>query len=161
MANTKAFVKVVALLSTLLFSTLAVAQAPQKEPSAPAAPAAAPPASAPAPAPAPAAAAAAKDQDTGLAAYYSNKFHGRPTASKERYNKDALTAANNQHPFGTRLKVTNLKNNKSVVVRVNDRMRTSSPCIIDVSYGAAKRLGFLKAGTTEVKLEVVEGGKKK
>ena len=160
MANTKAFVKVVALLSTLLFSTLAVAQAPQKEPSAPAAPAA-PPASSPAPAPAPAAAAAAKDKDTGLAAYYSNKFHGRPTASKEIYNKDALTAANNQHPFGTRLKVTNLKNNKSVVVRINDRMRTSSPCIIDVSYGAAKQLGFLKAGTTEVKLEVVEGGKKK
>ena len=160
MANTRAFVKAVALLSTLLFCTLAVAQAPQKEANPTTAPAAAPPASAPAPAPAPAAAAAAKDKDTGLAAIYSNKFHGRATASKEIYNKDALTAANNQHPFGTRLKVTNLKNNKSVVLRINDRMRTTSPCIIDVSYRAAKQLGFLKAGTTDVKLEVVEGGKK-
>jgi rare lipoprotein A len=159
MAHTRAFVRAVVLLSIVLFCTFALAQAPKSEPTAPAAPAAAPPA--PAPAQAPAAAAAAKDKDTGLAAYYSNKFHGRPTASKEIYNKDALTAANNQHPFGTRLKVTNLKNNKSVVVRINDRMRTSSPCIIDVSYQTAKQLGFLKAGTTEVKLEVVEGGKKK
>ena len=94
MANTRAFVKAVALLSTLLFCTLAVAQAPQKEANPTAAPAAAPPASTPAPAPAPAAAAAAKDKDTGLAAIYSNKFHGRATASKEIYNKDALTAAN-------------------------------------------------------------------
>jgi rare lipoprotein A len=152
-------VTLVALLSIGLCGTLAMAQAPKSEPTAPGAPAAAPPA--PAPAQAPAAAAAAKDADTGLAAYYSNKFHGRPTASKEIYNKDALTAANNQHPFGTRLKVTNLKNNKSVVVRINDRMRTSSPCIIDVSRQAAKQLGFVKAGTAEVKLEVVEGGKKK
>jgi rare lipoprotein A len=159
MAFTRVFVKAVALLSIMLFCTLALAQAPKSEPPAPAAPAAAPPATAPAKAPA--AAAAPKDKDTGLAAYYSNKFHGRPTASKEVYNKDALTAANNQHPFGTRLKVTNLKNNKSVVLRVNDRMRTTSPCIIDVSRQAAKQLGFLKAGTTEVKLEVVEGGKKK
>lgn len=147
MAHTKAFVNVVALLSIGLFCTLAMAQAPKLEPTPPAAPAAAPPAPA-----------AAKDKDTGVAAIYSNKFHGRPTASKERYNKDALTAANNQHPFDTRLKMTNLKNNKSVVLRIDDRMRTSSPCIIDVSYRAAKELGFLKAGTTEVKLEVVEGG---
>ena len=159
MAHIRAFVRAVVLLSIVLSCTLALAQAPKSEPTAPAAPAAAPPA--PAPAQAPAAPAAPKDKDTGLAAYYSNKFHGRATASKEIYNKDAITAANNQHPFGTRLKVTNLKNNKSVVLRVNDRMRTTSPCIIDVSRQAAKQLGFLKAGTAEVRLDVVEGGKKK
>lgn len=161
MVTTKTLVKAVALFSVVLLCTLAVAQAPQKEAAPPTSPAAGPPAPAPAPAQVPPAAAAAKDKDTGLAAFYSNKFHGRPTASKEIYNKDALTAANNQYPFGTRLRVTNLKNNKSVVVRINDRMRTTSPCIIDVSHQAAKQLGFLKSGTTEVKLEVVASGKKK
>jgi rare lipoprotein A len=156
MAHTIAFVMVAALLSTVLFCTLAPAQSPKTKPT----PAAGPAGPSPAPASAQAPSAAAVSKDTGTATFYSDKYHGRISASGERYNKDALTAASNQHPFGTRLKVTNLKNNKSVVVHVNDRMWAPNPRIIDVSRQAAKQLGFLGAGTTEVKLEVVEGRKK-
>jgi len=93
--------------------------------------------------------------ETGIAAYYSNVFHGRKTASGERYDKNALTAAHNTHKFGTRLRVTNLKNNKSVIVRVNDRGPHTRGRIIDLSRRAAKKLGFVKQGLAKVSIEVL------
>lgn len=96
------------------------------------------------------------DQETGIAAYYGNWLHGGRTASGDRYDKDALTAAHNQYPFGTKLRVTNLANQKTAVVTINDRGPTTPGRIIDVSRRVARELGFIRAGLTEVKLEVVE-----
>ncbi|MCH9696589.1 MAG: septal ring lytic transglycosylase RlpA family protein [Gammaproteobacteria bacterium] len=93
--------------------------------------------------------------ETGIAAYYSDVFQGRKTASGKPYDKNALTAAHNTHSFGTRLKVTNLNNNKTVIVKVTDRGPHSRGRIIDLSRRAAKELGFIKQGLTEVKLEVI------
>ena len=107
-------------------------------------------AQAPAPAPAPA---ATPDATTGKAAYYSKKFQGRKTASGEPFDMNKLTAASNDHPFGTTLKVTNVANGKSVEVRVNDRL-TGGDRIIDLSYAAAQQIGMVKAGLAEVKVEV-------
>ena len=110
----------------------------------------------PAPAPAaPAAAPAAADDMAGTAAWYGRKFAGRRTASGQRFNPAALTAAHPTLPFGTRVKVTNQANQRSVVVTINDRGPTSPGRVIDVSLAAARRLGFVRAGLTEVTLEVV------
>ena len=114
------------------------------------------PAVSPAPAPAaPAAAPAAADDMAGTAAWYGRKFAGRRTASGQRFNPAALTAAHPTLPFGTRVKVTNQANQRSVVVTINDRGPTSPGRVIDVSLAAARRLGFVRAGLTEVTLEVV------
>ncbi len=94
--------------------------------------------------------------ETGIAAYYSNVFQGRKTASGERYDKNALTAAHNRYAFGTKLRVTNLKNNKSVTVRVNDRGPHTAGRIIDLSRKAANELGFVKEGLTKVSIEVLQ-----
>jgi rare lipoprotein A len=96
--------------------------------------------------------------ETGKLAWYGKKFAGRKTASGERYNPNALTTAHNTLPFGTKVKVTNLANNKSVVVRVNDRGPHDGSRLGDVSAAAAKRLGMTKAGVIDARLEVV--GKK-
>ena len=93
------------------------------------------------------------DASTGKAAYYGKKFQGRKTASGEPFDMNKLTAASNDHPFGTRLKVTNVSNGKSVEVRVNDRL-TGGDRIIDLSYAAAQQIGMVKAGLAEVKVEV-------
>ncbi|TBH21080.1 septal ring lytic transglycosylase RlpA family protein [Thermus thermamylovorans] len=90
----------------------------------------------------------------GLAVWYGPGFHGRRTASGERYDMHALTAAHPTLPFGTRVRVTNLKNGKSVVVRINDRGPFGGRYIIDLSYAAAKAIGALSA--TRVRLEVLE-----
>jgi rare lipoprotein A len=95
------------------------------------------------------------ETQTGLAAYTSHRLHGRRTASGERFNNGALTTAHQTLPFGTRVRVTNVKNKKSVVLRVNDRGPTQPNRILDVSRAAGERLGFIRAGLTEVKLEVV------
>jgi rare lipoprotein A len=92
----------------------------------------------------------------GIASYYAPKFHGRRTASGERYDMNGLTAAHRSLAFGTRLKVTNLSNQRSVVVRVNDRGPHIKKRIIDVSYAAARKLGLLGSGTARVLIEVVE-----
>lgn len=126
-----------------------------QSPAASAAEASAPTAS-PAPAPAaPAAAPAAAADMAGTAAWYGRKFAGRRTASGQRFNPAALTAAHPTLPFGTRVKVTNQANQRSVVVTINDRGPTSPGRVIDVSLAAARRLGFVRAGLTEVTLEVV------
>ena len=92
----------------------------------------------------------------GVASFYGPKFHGRKTASGEIYNMFALTAAHPTLPFGTIVKVTNLKNKKSVIVRINDRGPFKKNRIIDLSYEAAKRLGFINEGTALVKIEVIK-----
>ena len=107
-----------------------------------------------APAPAsPAPAPATRDASTGKAAYYGKKFQGRKTASGEPFDMNKLTAASNDHPFRTKLKVTNVANGKSVEVRVNDRL-TGGDRIIDLSYAAAQQIGMVKVGVAEVNVEV-------
>lgn len=121
-----------------------------------AAPAPAEPAKQAAPAAAPAA--ASGDAMSGTAAWYGRKFAGRKTASGKRFNPDAMTAAHPTLAFGTRVKVTNTKNQRSAVVTITDRGPTTPGRIIDVSQAAAKKLGFIRAGLTDVTLEVA--GKK-
>lgn len=93
----------------------------------------------------------------GLASYYANKFHGRKTASGERYSKHRLTAAHRTLPFGTMVKVTEVKTGKWLVVRINDRGPHVRKRIIDLSYAAAKQFSMIKgAGVIKVKIQVVE-----
>jgi rare lipoprotein A len=89
----------------------------------------------------------------GVASYYGKQFHGRKTANGEKYNMNALTAAHRTLPFGTQVKVTNLANERSVVVRVNDRGPFIRGRIMDVSLEAARRLQMVGAGTARVRLE--------
>lgn len=92
----------------------------------------------------------------GIASYYGSEFHGRRTASGERYHKDSLTAAHKILPFGTVLKVTNLKRNTSVIVRITDRLPMSSKRQIDLSHEAAKQLGMLRDGVGTVRIEAID-----
>ncbi|MBX2938604.1 MAG: septal ring lytic transglycosylase RlpA family protein [Ferruginibacter sp.] len=91
----------------------------------------------------------------GLASYYANKFEGRLTANGEVFSQSKLTAACNVFPLGTRLKVTNLRNRKSVIVRTNDRLHPNTRRIIDLTHTAASKLGFIHAGLARVRIEVV------
>ncbi len=91
----------------------------------------------------------------GKASYYSKRSTGARTASGERLHHDSLTCAHRFYPFGTRLRVTNLDNDRSVVVRVTDRGPFGRGRIIDLSYAAAKAIGMLAAGVGRVKVEVV------
>jgi rare lipoprotein A len=88
----------------------------------------------------------------GLASYYADRFHGRTTASGERYDRRAMTAAHRQLPFGTKVVVTNLNNGRSVTVRINDRGPFVRGRVIDLSYAAAKQLGMLQAGVVQVRI---------
>jgi rare lipoprotein A len=92
----------------------------------------------------------------GKASYYGAKHHGKRTASGERFNQHALTAAHRTLPFGTRVKVTNLNNDRSVVVRINDRGPHIRGRIIDLSREAADRLGMLRAGVVRVRVESLD-----
>ena len=92
--------------------------------------------------------------EEGVANFYSDKFVGKKTASGEPYDKNALTAAHKKLAYGTKVKVTNVANGKSVVVTVNDRMGASNPAVIDVTPKAAEEVDFVKAGKAKVKLEV-------
>jgi|SRR5690349_24069058 len=94
----------------------------------------------------------------GKAVYYGGKWHGRKTASGERFNKHAMTAAHRKLPFGTRVRVTNLANGRSVILRINDRgpWGKDRSRIIDVAEDAAKKLGFHDAGWARVTIEVLE-----
>lgn len=93
---------------------------------------------------------------TGIASYYAKRFEGRKCSCGERFCNDSLTAAHKSLPFGTRVKVTNLKNDSSVVVRINDRLPKTSKRVIDLTRRAAKQLNFIQAGLTKVKLEVIK-----
>ena len=90
----------------------------------------------------------------GVASYYHNKFQNRLTASGEKFDQKKMTAAHNGLPLNTWIRVTNLSNNKSVVVRVNDRLHRRNTRLVDLSNSAAKNLGYLGTGLTKVKVEV-------
>ena len=92
---------------------------------------------------------------TGKASYYSSRLHGRGTASGEPYDETDLTAAHPQLPFGTLIEVTNLYNNRSVVLRINDRGPFIDHRVIDLGHGAASELGLTASGIAQVKLEVL------
>lgn len=91
--------------------------------------------------------------ETGKASWYGAKHHGKKTASGERFDQHALTAAHRTLPFGTRVRVTNLNNDRSVVVRINDRGPHVLGRIIDVSRKAAERLGMLGSGVAPVRVQ--------
>jgi rare lipoprotein A len=99
------------------------------------------------------------ETQTGVASYYSDKFDGKKTSFGEIFKKNDLTAAHLKFPYNTILRVINLLNNKSVILRINDRKPDFNGRIIDVSYGAAKKLEMLKNGITEVRIEVLKWGK--
>lgn len=91
--------------------------------------------------------------EVGMASYYHDKFVGRKTANGEKYRKSKKTAAHQTLPFGTRVKVTNLANGRSVKVRINDRGPFAKGRIIDLSKSAARKVGLIQAGVAKVKLE--------
>ncbi len=95
------------------------------------------------------------DIQKGIASYYGNSMHGHKTYSGERYHKDSLTAAHKTLPMGTMVKVTNLKNDSVVLVKINDKMG-SSKRVIDLSMAAAMKLNFVRAGLTTVTIEKIE-----
>ncbi|NOZ90266.1 MAG: septal ring lytic transglycosylase RlpA family protein, partial [Epsilonproteobacteria bacterium] len=97
----------------------------------------------------------------GKASWYGKQFHKRLTASGERYNMYSMTAAHRTYALNTILKVTNLENHKSVRVRVNDRGPFYRSRDIDLSYGAAKKIGLTKKGVGRVKIEVISSPKEK
>ena len=97
-----------------------------------------------------------KEVQRGKATWYGGKFHGRKTASGERFDKRAMTAAHRKLPFGTVVRVTNLKNQRSVRVRINDRGPYGKGRIIDVSEAAARKLKMIRAGVVPVTVEVLE-----
>jgi rare lipoprotein A len=95
------------------------------------------------------------EQD-GYASWYGNRFHGRKTANGERFDQNAMTAAHRTLPFGSKVRVWNKKNGRSVVVRINDRGPFGKRRrIIDVSRGAARKLDMIEAGVVPVRLEVL------
>lgn len=96
----------------------------------------------------------------GVASYYADKFNGRKTANGEIYDSKKLTAACNVLPLGTWIRVTNLSNNRSVIVKTNDRMHARMKRIVDLSREAAQKLGYISKGLTRVKVEVLSPGKK-
>lgn len=100
----------------------------------------------------------ARPRRSGLASWYGQVFDGRRTANGEIFSKDAMTACHRTLPFGTLVRVINLRNRKSVVVRINDRGVLTPQRIIDLSSAAAQKIGMLEAGITPVRLEIVPSG---
>jgi len=98
-------------------------------------------------------------EEIGVASWYGLKFHGELTSNGEIYNIYDLTAAHKTLPLPSFLRVTNLENQKSIVVRVNDRGPFHSDRVIDLSYAAAKKLGYERKGTAKVKLEALTVGR--
>ena len=94
----------------------------------------------------------------GVSSFYAEDFHGKLTANGEVYDMYGVTAAHKTLPLNTVCRVTNLANNKSLILRINDRGPYIKGRILDCSYGAAKKLDFIKEGTTNVKIEVIEFG---
>ena len=97
----------------------------------------------------------------GVSSFYADDFHGKLTANGEIYDMYGLTAAHKTLPLNTIVRVTNLSNNKSLILRINDRGPYVKGRILDCSYGAAKKLDFIAQGTTDVKVEVIEWGDNK
>lgn len=96
----------------------------------------------------------------GIASFYAKKFNGRKTSSGEIFNNEKLTAAHKSLKFGTYVIVRNLKNDSTVVVKINDRLPQRSKRSIDLSYKAAEKLNFIKNGLTKVEISVLDSLKK-
>jgi rare lipoprotein A len=94
----------------------------------------------------------------GTASWYSDKFNGRLTANGEIYSQKKMTCAHNSLPMGTWLRVTNIRNNRSVVVRVNDRLNAKNKRLVDLTRAGAEKLGIIKAGLAKVRVDII--GKK-
>lgn len=101
---------------------------------------------------------AQKIPSKGIASYYSNRLHGRRMSNGQRYNRDSMTCAHLKYPLGTMLKVRNPMNGKEVVVKVTDRGPFTKRFIIDLSWAAAKKLGILGAGFTQVEVTQYKPG---
>ena len=95
-------------------------------------------------------------EQRGKASFYARTFHGKETASGETFNNNELVAAHKTLPLGTRVKVTNLENDRAVIVRINDRGPYIRGRIIDLSRAAARRVDMVEDGTTPVKVEKLE-----
>ncbi len=95
-------------------------------------------------------------RQTGRASWYGGEFHGRRTANGETFDRHDFTAAHRTLPFGTVLRVTNLRNGRSILVRVNDRGPYVGTRVIDLSYAAAKEIGMTHRGVARVRVEAVE-----
>ncbi len=96
---------------------------------------------------------------TGTASWYGPKFHGNKTANGEIYNMNKISAAHKEYPFGTWIRVTNSKNNRILIVRINDRGPFIKGRVLDLSRKAAEELDFLVDGLAKVKIEVLQWGK--
>lgn len=96
------------------------------------------------------------EENTTIASYYGKEHHGKKTASKERFDMYDLTAAHRTLAFGTKVKVTNISNDKSVVVRINDRGPFIKSRSLDLSYGAFKEISNIKKGKITVKYQVLQ-----
>ena len=97
--------------------------------------------------------------EVGLASFYGRRFHGRRTASGDRYDMRALTCAHPSAPFGSRLRVTDLETGKTVVVTVTDRGPFRRGRVVDLSLAAARRLGMLERGVARVRVEALPDGR--
>ncbi|MFA6597914.1 MAG: septal ring lytic transglycosylase RlpA family protein [Ignavibacteriaceae bacterium] len=97
---------------------------------------------------------------TGVASYYADEFNGRKTANGEVFNMNDLTAAHISYPFNTICRVTNLKNQKSVIVRINDRKPDTNNREIDLSLKAAQEIEMINDGTAEVRVDILKWGGK-
>lgn len=93
---------------------------------------------------------------TGLASFYAKKFNGRKTTSGQKFHNDSLTAAHKKLKFGTYVLVRNLKNDSTVIVRINDRLPQNSKRTIDLTQKAARQLNFIRSGITKVEITVID-----
>ena len=100
------------------------------------------------------------NKSKGIASFYAKKFNGRKTSSGEKFSNDSLTAAHKKFKFGTYVLVRNLKNDSTVVVKINDRLPQKSKRSIDLTLRAAKQLNFIKSGLTKVEITVLDSLKK-
>ena len=101
-----------------------------------------------------------ENKTTGTASFYAKKFNGRKTSSGEKFSSDSLTAAHKKLKFGTYVLVRNLKNDSTVIVKINDRLPQKSKRSIDLTLRAAKQLNFVKSGLTKVEITVLDSLKK-
>jgi rare lipoprotein A len=97
----------------------------------------------------------------GIASYYADKYHGRITYNGEVYDMNGISAAHQTYPMETIIRVTNLSNNKNVILRINDRMPFWEDRIIDLSLGTARELDFVEKGLTKVRIDVLKWGEGK
>ncbi len=99
--------------------------------------------------------------EVGIASYYADKYNGRQTASGEIYNMYGISAAHPSYPMGTIIRVTNLSNDASLILKINDRMPDFKGRVIDLSLGAARKLDMIQSGIAKVKIDVIKWGKGK